>query len=270
MNHTARTILWLSVVLMLGVGCSKKAQPEISTPPQQENIPQENVVIVPTKEQQAYLVCTHAGHTIQISFNATTRTRETYCVFENKKSCLASALLDGTCTLGVTETSTRPKVALSTEGLVQGPRFCEPIADPVCGEDGKTYTNECVALQQLIQVVGRGYCASDETPLLSQEAEKESNLASSPAASGKPDWLSIPISLLTSANVSVPARISECKVSGTIYYLQSEQCPGCLQILYNSKGDVVCYPEHDIDNTCPKAFQTVAGANTYCSQIWVK
>jgi hypothetical protein len=38
---------------------------------------------------------------------------------------------------------------------------CPELGDPVCGADGLTYWNECLATLQNVQVTKKGYCEGE-------------------------------------------------------------------------------------------------------------
>jgi hypothetical protein len=41
---------------------------------------------------------------------------------------------------------------------VRKPRFCDFLEDPVCGCDGRTYTNACTASENGVNIARRGAC----------------------------------------------------------------------------------------------------------------
>lgn len=66
--------------------------------------------------------------------------------------CRSNAECPGRACLGIT--------ACGATGTCGGPTPCDAIVDPVCGCDGRTYSNSCVANNAGVGVRSRGACAA--------------------------------------------------------------------------------------------------------------
>jgi hypothetical protein len=300
MRRIWMTVPLLGLVLVLGIGCG---QEEPAPEPQEPEVDQvqekndDNIRIALTNDQHAYLMCVRAGHRIEIEIEDV-GVRRIYCVSRAGK-CPALSLLNDTCEklLDAEDVSVPQLDYTSTDGLHPGPRHCEPVARPVCGADGKTYTNECVAIQYRVSVAHNGACGDPQPKTEDQKSdsqaaakdapqkvsvipqqEKGSSVqptdtsAAPPAQQPReplppsvPEWVHTAISLLEDGDSNIPAHIEQCSGLGGTYYYQFEDCPSCLNVLYSSAGDVVCYPAHDEEDACPNDFSI---QDRSCDLIW--
>jgi putative hemolysin len=289
-NNMKKIFFTVAILLLAGLGCSsdEKKQPEETTTVIESN----ETIVETTLDQQAYVFCQQQGNTIRIAFNSAKNRHSIECVFKNGTTCTAAAFMDGTCEASL-PTETYPIIAQTGEAPILGiPRFCESIATPICGVDGRTYTNACIAKQQGIAVQIEGPCIKEETdatqlntPLEEQQSYQQQQPSSDPVVvrhptigqgaiiptnpSEQPGWLDISLSLLDADNSTKQATMEKCTISGQTYYLQSERCPECFSILYTYNGDITCYPNNDLTGTCPNNFSYTRRSNI-CTQVWKK
>ena len=91
-----------------------------------------------------------------------------------------------------------------------------------------------------------------------QEIIEEQNIA----------WLSFVMTLLQSEPPKTPrASLEECTYATSTVYYQSGGCATCLNTLYNAKGQIECYPNHEMGGACP-AFFSLAARGPHCSLLW--
>ncbi|OGH68520.1 MAG: hypothetical protein A3J66_00350 [Candidatus Magasanikbacteria bacterium RIFCSPHIGHO2_02_FULL_47_14] len=259
-----------SVVLLAGVGCASKTETSDTAT---------STVAASSPAQRAHALCLSTGNRPELRRVTDRLTPTLVCIFPDGTECPALGLLNDTCV------PTAPTAEPSAEegGPISDlPRFCEPVAEPVCGSDGRTYVNKCVAEQQRITVVKEGSCPSSDVATdlpvntslgtsqpVPPSVTNPSSITSptpQPIPSGQiPKWLEVPIALLEENANAVRPFIQECSIGGQRYYFQAEDCEQCLSVLYTADGQVACYPSHDITNQCPT--QVV---NRSCKTIWEK
>jgi putative hemolysin len=271
----------MSSLLLLGAGCSfGNANPTTQT----STTTLETVRIDTTAQQEAYLFCIQKGYDIQIRYIAAQNRNIAYCVIDTDTECESIAFQQGTCPKTATTT---PENALSEMfEPVPGDRFplrlCDPVANPVCGIDNNTYTNGCVAEFLGVKINHAGSCdqpaetaeAVNDSPVIdiSLPPKNTANTNSitkvtTPTVVGTSKnantntWVEIPLSLLQSTAGSA-SRIDRCTYGGTVtFYVHSE-----FPTLYNAKGEAICYPEHDINNSCPTYITSGAYTNS-CTKV---
>jgi putative hemolysin len=278
----------LSIVLLAGAGCSSKKTPTETTP--QNNLI-DNPLVETTEQQEAYLFCTKKGYEIQIRYEGSLNKNIAYCVFDETKKCESVAFLKDQCPEEVVPTE-EEQIAKMFQPVVGDEfplRLCEPIAQPVCGTDNKTYTNACVAefLSATIQhqgscdrpsnivpteanterVVDISVIPGKNTP--TKNSETKTNNITSPKtptpgtteSANTNAWVEIPLSLLQST-AGQETRIDRCIQNGVTTFYVHDDFP----TLYNAKGEVICYPKNDINNACP-SFITNSTYQSSCTPV---
>ncbi len=274
-----RILLSLSILVILGAGCSR-VQEETEQPPVTNN----ETVVPSTQEQQAYAWCVYNGNSFDI---ITTDQGYVFdCVLTDARRCDALAFLSGDCGIDTALALSTPTTSANAEDVYDAPRFCEPIANPICGTNGRTYSNECIAAQQQVTVAHIGTCSIGQEPTnppivpepsrpgsqtgsSQQQSNNESqNNSNTPPPTvpdysapepiyteqGIPDWVAVPFSLLKDNPSVQSASVARCRVAGNTYYLQIENCPNCFSTLYRADGTLMCNPSNDLNNSCPAGF----------------
>ncbi|OGH66362.1 MAG: hypothetical protein A3B90_02365 [Candidatus Magasanikbacteria bacterium RIFCSPHIGHO2_02_FULL_41_13] len=278
-NYFFLTIV--SSLLLLGAGCSFGNNTSTT---QTSTTTSEMVLIDTTAQQEAYLFCIQKGYDIQIRYIGAQNRNIAYCVIDKDTECESIAFRQGTCPT----TTTTPEDSVSQMfEPIPGDKFplrlCDPVANPVCGVDNNTYTNGCVAEFLGVKISHNGSCdrpaaiaeAVNDSPVIDisipQKNTADSNVTPSKTTNPAPigssknastnTWVEIPLSLLQSTAGS-SNRIDRCTYGGTVTFYVHGEFP----TLYNAKGEAICYPEHDINNSCPTYITSGAYANT-CTKI---
>lgn len=255
-----------SSLIFMGAGCNfGESKTTISRT--------EEPVIDTTTQQDAYLFCTQKGYDIQIRYDSAKNKNIAYCVFDKDNECESVAFMQGTCPSSKIEENTLSSMFEPILGDEFPLRLCEPKANPVCGVDNKTYTNGCVAEFLGVKIVKQGSCDREVEPVQTPTQDTATEVAaptvvkkgtqtiyggansgnntsivSSKQNEKTPEntWVEIPLSLLQST-AGTNSRIDRCEYNGVTTFFVQDEFP----TLYNAKGEAICYPEHDIDNSCP-------------------
>jgi len=244
-------------LVFLGAGCSTPDKPVAVT----NTSTIKTVIKNPTPSEPknpAYDYCENQGFEIIVRFNKDTSTSEAFCRFADTTECPADDYYLAKCAPGKGAEVTR--TATQTEDY----QVCSQEYQPVCGANGMTFTNACVAKTQEIKVAYTGECqekiADKVTTAPSKTITQPNNKI--------PDWLTLTISLLKNeARQTPPAYVAKCGFGDKIVYFESSGCPNCATILYSSTGSVLCYPDNDYNNSCPSYFSKKS-VSTNCVKIW--
>lgn len=225
-----------------------------------------------TPEQKAHAYCVSQGNEIEIVTDDAGR--HIYCILTDGTPCEAGAYFSGTCP------QEQQEHVVSIEGE-ESMRFCEPVADPVCGSDGKTYTNSCIAQQYGVSIAYEEPCRGTEPPSNPSSGSSESNPSNPtpPLGNGSispiilpsmqeqelPQWLPMAVAL---ASHYPSATMYSCPIGGSVYYVLSGVRGSEFRILYDSTGSVQCFPLNDIQYSCPV---DVSGSlSGTCQVVWRK
>ena len=250
-------------LLIGGAGCEPKTPPPLTTT---------NPVVQPVKliEKQltpAESFCEKQGQELIIRFNEEKGASESYCRFTGLTECLAEDYYQGKC--GPDQAT----IITHLPGAVPASPFttCGAEYAPVCGNNGYTYANGCLAQIQGIISAHTGPClASEPEPAYSAPENQiaDGNTGTiNPASPSEPTWLqTVKDFILASPPSSPTAFLEKCNLSGQTLYYQGS-CAGCTDVLYNNDGTVKCYPTHDFNGACPQQFGLATRTN-YCTKIW--
>lgn len=148
---TTGLFLCMSVFLLAGCG-----EEEPSTPPPPQVIDNETLVSS-TPAQRAHANCVSQGYDLVIERSEITGP-ELFCEFPDDSRCPALSFLLGDCEPETALVLGDATTTAALDDVFDRPRFCEPIAEPVCGVNGRTYSNECIAEQQAVPVQYEGTC----------------------------------------------------------------------------------------------------------------
>lgn len=277
----------ISLLALIGAGCSSSSKNNTEN----ETNPQTNIET--TLQQEAYLFCTQKGHEIQIRYELALNRNIAYCVFSDKTECESVSFLQGKCPenipVPVDPISQRFEPFPGDEFPL---RLCDLIAQPVCGVDNKTYTNGCIAEFLGVKIAEHKACdrsgqvetnTANTSPIVDVSVLPTRNntqgtsrgTGSSPSTTNPPRtpnpgtaesantnaWVEIPLSLLQST-AGNNSRIDRCSQAGVITFYVHDDFP----TLYNAKGEVICYPKHDINNTCP-SYITSGSYTSSCTPV---
>ncbi len=260
------TICLLSV-LTIGAGCSSK--PQTTAPTTTPKVVIKKQPAAPEVKDPAIDFCQNKGFEAVIRFDQKTQTSKTFCQFKDGSECVADEYMNGKCAPGkgaVGQDFAKPSATPNDFAI------CTNEFTPVCGADGVNYTNICLAQMQGIKIAHKGVCTQKENIQIQDELAETGNeniIGANNATIMTPNnWLPIVKDfILSSAPSDPPAFIERCVISGNTYYYKSDGCADCETIIYNSDGEVSCYPSNDIDNSCPINF-TKSNRSKYCERIW--
>lgn len=272
MKKNTSLLALVSILLLAGAGCSSSPKADIAP----DNTLLDTLVIETTEQQEAYLFCTKKGYEIQIRYEGSLNKNVAYCVFDETKKCESIAFMKDKCPeeLVPTDEEEIAKMFQPVPGDEFPLRLCEPIAQPVCATDNKTYTNACIAEFLGARIDHQGACErmSDTVPttvntspivdisVTPTKKPSDRNSSGGTSTNNPPKtptpgttesastnaWVEIPLSLLQST-AGQNTAIDRCNQSGVTTFYVHDDFP----TLYNAKGEVICYPKNDINNTCP-------------------
>ncbi|MFH0857643.1 MAG: Kazal-type serine protease inhibitor [Candidatus Magasanikbacteria bacterium] len=285
---TKKHIIFLLVFLPLltffvGAGCNK-TEKQVVAP-----VEEEKPVNKQPKEPDPYAIaieaCEEAGYGISLVYNEKTKATDAFCVFENSTACEVTAFKANTCSKNNGALPFNP-VAVTEEGDKIF-RYCDTTSAAVCGKNGATYANTCIAEVQNITILHEGPCLSNESGAtvipeerLAYEAKMAKKQASaskrtSPTASKKytiptdteRDWFSVLLDIAENEQEIYPKTfVEECKIGGLFYYYKTTGDTQPFSVLYDNEGKVVCFPNNDINEFCPKGFTITNRVG--CTKVW--
>lgn len=275
-------VFLLIMGVFLGIGCTNTETP---TTPDESTTPTTSAHATITDPesidmvllQRAYIYCQENNETPILRFDDNSAQTKLYCALPDGRYCDALAFYEGTCP------SDTQKLAQANGDPLFEEEVCTLDVSPVCGTDGFTYVNRCIAKLQQINVAHDGQCGASEQHI-SEDASTPNNSSNKPttgssqetnlpptsaaiAPSGNPVWIDILIDLSNQEFTKPYTTIESCTYSGEKLYLKTGSCPECFSILYNKNGQAMCYPGHDIHNACPDYFKLGTRGNA-CKVIW--
>lgn len=266
MKHLVLAICLLSI-LTIGAGCSSK--PQITAPTTTPKVIIKKKPATPEVKSPSLDFCQNHGFEVVIRFDQKTQTSKTFCQFKDGSECVADEYMHGKCAPG--KGAVGPNFAKSS-AVPNEFAVCTNEFEPVCGVDGISYTNICLAQIQGIKILHKGVCINVETsvnsPTVSDVADEPIGYVQGAQTSNLNDWLpAVKDFVLSMPKSSPPAFIEECSISGTKYYYHSDGCIDCFVVVYDKNGETYCFPNNDIDNSCPVKF-TKQNRIKYCERIW--
>lgn len=253
---------------LIGAGCSgeETAQPDQSN----TGVEQKTVVRKPDGVDtidHAITACENHGYAPTLKYDKASKTTDTYCQFGDGYACNALSYLMGGCT---TTSSNRIYLA-AQDGEPDNLRTCTEEEKPVCGKDGVTYVNSCIAALQNATISHSGVCTEEEIKLAAGAATgangsgssgggstntgSSTNEAAKAPPTGTPLWTTYLTSIVGSHKNGPGAPVQkECTFGSTRVFYLVENCPNCFSTLYSNEGRVLCHPHNDIKNECPSYF----------------
>jgi putative hemolysin len=267
MKHLTRSLCLLGLLLLVGAGCGPGAQENTSesqTTTSTATAVRKPPAVDPSVAALDY--CESQGYSIIFTFDEVAKTNRMFCAFTKTAGCEAIDYYRGSCV-----PSTSVAIDVGPEGL-ENIRTCDRTELPVCGEDGNTYINQCIANLQQIRILHSGACTAEETANASQQQTTIQQPQGTPSIEDIQKgtytqestlWVNTLANLLSQKEGS---RIEKCTFGDDALYYQQEGCPDCFSTLYNSGGDIICFPHNDLAGTCPAYFNK--NARTSCTLIW--
>jgi hypothetical protein len=156
----------------------------------------------------------------------------------------------------------------------------------VCGVNGHTYLNSCLAAETNVAIAHTGACTPEEvaasippgapterqertsptvrervTNVFSRGTNEEEEVTVPPPAtndpevatqSSRPAWVDTVISLIEATEPTHPPMyIEQCTREGFTYYLEANGTGDVVSTAYTTDGTIICYPNRDFSNSCP-------------------
>lgn len=287
-----RIALILPTLLLIGAGCGSSEQGSVSTSTEQAIIkaPASEIALrrQALEASPAVRACESRGFSVVARFDAEASETIEYCQFDDGSECRLDEYTAGTCGPG------QGAAILTNSNLITDPfveSTCDEASPPVCGVNGHSYDNACIAAQSGIEIAREGLCSAEEiaannptiapknnarTNVISTAKSYISNRGNEPtippvnddpavAAQGKnPAWLASVIALIEGRGPTVPRTyINICSLGNTTVYLQTNGTNDLPSTLYNEQGEILCNPNRDFAGRCPSN-----GVPTGCERVY--
>jgi hypothetical protein len=268
--------LFLFSFLLIGIGCTQ-------APPETKLVAEPVAPIVqkpiePDPLDIMYKFCEDNGNRIVVQFDAESKTSRPFCLFSNHTQCDASAYMKGSC-----GPNNGAKIFANTNNDVTALlRTCTDADPVVCGEDGRNYTNRCVAELQHITSKHSGVCTAEEqieilvpndaAPIdpiqedMPIQKDAQGNILPPKSKTAPASWLPLLYQMIESYGKQSPRSfVEECLINGQTLYYYEQGGPSRFSVLYNDSGTVSCFPRNDITASCPSI---ITSGQRGCKQIW--
>ncbi len=262
-----KIILLITALLLITIlpGCGKTKEKNIgdrATPTIVNTSTSTQVVRMPDTETKIeYTFCESKGYELIIRFDKETQSSKAYCRFPDTTECEAISFMRGECNQGNSSSTVE---ITKVEEPIKNIRECPKNYDPVCGANGATFTNECIANSQNVKVVSLGTC----------QKNNESTTEQTTSGTGikfdysTPYWLpTITDMFLLEPKSSPAAFVEKCAYDNKIVYYASYGCANCEDMLYDENAKLICYPNKDLTKNCPDYFN-LNTKKSYCKRIW--
>jgi len=256
------TLLLLGPICLVGCGSnettteSNSGTTVVTQPPVVKQLPASK------NQNPAYDYCEARDYELIIRFDKASQGSKAYCRFPDTTECYTLDFMQGNCGPGQGSELYNPSADYNKY------ENCSQTYEPVCTKNGITFTNQCIAQKQKAVVIHTGPCLKEETSTDYSETSKKTTSEESSSEISLPDWLPILSDLITSEPVSdPPAFVEKCIYGSNIVYYQSSGCTDCYSTLYNTEGEVICFPNNDTTGSCPSYFDQ-NDRGYYCDKIW--
>lgn len=289
MAYMKRLIFLAVVFLLIGAGCTDATSttPTATTTPSTQTTIKKKPNTGETLDA-AYAFCEKHDYTIAVQFDQASKSTKSYCLFPNKTACDVIAFMNGACAQGKGALAFAQTKNTADE-LLQNIRTCKDDSPPVCGANGKNYANVCIADIHHVSILHEGLCTPDEQAKFALSVPTVPGAPTTPGSpSPTPDAPTLPIStnkldVATQQNAAwlallidfseaagkknPPAFTEKCTYDTDTVYYHSDGCPTCFSVLYSNQGNVLCYPNNDMNKNCP-AYFNVKNRKNNCTVIW--
>lgn len=261
------TTALLLIIFLPGCGKTKQAItiPADNTTPTPTTTTPTKLVKMPDSETKVeYTFCESRGFELIIRFDKATQSSKAYCRFPDTTECEAISYMRGECNQGNSSTTYE---IVATDQPIKTIKECPKNYDPVCGANGATFTNECIATSQNVKVVSLGTCQKSEETTTNNPGIISGTTGSKPDSS-QPYWLPIITDMfLLEPKSTPPTFVDKCVFDTKTVYYASYGCANCEDLLYDADANLICYPNKDLTKDCPDYFN-LNTKKSYCRRIW--
>lgn len=285
----------VAILLFLGTGCSNNAtEPTVTSEPVPAVLKAPgNAVELGTAAVQTSAgerACTSRGFEIISRFDELTESTRKYCRFDDASECPLDEYAIGTCGPG------QGAASLTNPGLLRNlvvETTCTETDPPVCGVNGHSYANRCIAVQAGISLAHEGMCTETEIDAASPRLITRANSRTSaieratqiisnnqqstsatppptldPAVSTQgatPDWLSTVIALIEAENPTSPRmHVDACIYNSRVVYYETNGTEELPSTAYDTNGAIICNPNRDFAGFCP----SFASKKSGCERVY--
>ncbi len=256
--------IFFSIIILPGCGETKE-----QTTPEKNNIATTTVVSstkvikMPDSESKSeYTFCESKGYELIIRFDKATQSSKAYCRFPDTTECEAISFMTGKCNQNNSSTTVE---VINVDQPIKTIKECPKNYDPVCGANGATFTNECIATSQNVKVVSLGTCQKPDST--TSEGSTSGNIIPK-IDNSTPYWLPTITDMFLLEPKSTPvAFVEKCAFDNKIVYYASYGCTNCEDMLYDEEAKLICYPNKDLTKNCPDYFN-LNTKKSYCRRIW--